>query len=178
MTNELAKMYGANITKYNGAVGGWTTGQGAENLEAKVAENGTALAEIDLFVIAFGMNDPATSEESYIASIKQMIDAYYAANPNGSVLLVSPMQPQTQSALVSGNQKLWEGSLTTIKNSAEDADKNLSLARVHTMFTELVSVGGKLARDYLGNNINHPNDFGVRLYAQVVLKTLCGDDFS
>ena len=178
VTNALAKMYGANITKYNGAVGGWTTGQGAENLTAKVAENGTSLAEIDLFVIAFGMNDPATSEESYIASIKQMIDAYYAANPNGSVLLVSPMQPQTQSSLVSGNQKLWENALNTIKNSNEYSGKNISLAKVHTMFTELVSVAGKLTRDYLGNNINHPNDFGVRLYAQVVLKTLCGDDFS
>ena len=178
VTNALAKTYGANITKHNGAVGGWTTGQGAENLLAKVEENGTSLAEIDLFVIAFGMNDPATSEESYMASIKQMMDAYYAANPNGSVLLVSPMQPQTQSSLVLGNQKLWENSLTKIKNSDEYSGKNVSLAKVYTMFTELVSVGGKLARDYLGNNINHPNDFGVRLYAQVVLKTLCGDDFS
>ena len=68
--------------------------------------------------------------------------------------------------------------LNTIKNSSEYNGKNISLAKVHTMFTELVSVSGKLARDYLGNNINHPNDFGVRLYAQVVLKTLCGDDFS
>ena len=177
VANSLAEIYGAKITKYNGAVGGWTTAQGAENLTSKVAENGTSLAEIDLFIIAFGMNDPATSEADYLASISQMINAYYAANPNGSVLLVSPMLPNTQSSLIAGNQSLWEAALTKLKDSAEFSGKNISLARVFTMYQELVTVSGKLARDYLGNNVNHPNDFGVRIYAQVVLKTLCGDDF-
>ena len=36
---------------------------------------------------------------------------------------------------------------------------------------------GKRYRDLTGNNINHPNDFVVRLYAQVILKTLLGQDF-
>ena len=178
VTDSLAKMYGAKITKHNGAVGGWTTAQGTENLNSKLAENNTSFAEIDLFVIAFGMNDPATSEDSYVASIKQMINAYYAENPNGSVLLVSPMMPNTQSSLIIGNQMIWENSLNNVKNSGEYSDKNISLARVFTMYQELVTVSGKLARDYLGNNVNHPNDFGVRIYAQVVLKTLCGDDFA
>ena len=124
------------------------------------------------------MNDPATNESSYTASIKQMIDAYYAENPDGSILLVSQMLPNTQSSLILGNQTIWESTLNNIKNSAEYSDKNISIARVYTMFKELVDVSGKLARDYLGNNVNHPNDFGVRIYAQVVLKTLCGDDFN
>ena len=178
VTNSLEKLYGANITKYNAAVGGWTTAQGAENINTKFSEVGASFAEIDLFVIAFGMNDPATSEADYVASIKQMINAYYAANPTGSVLLVSPMQPNTQSEMVAGNQDQWENALNGIKNSAEYNGKNISLAKVFTVFSELISVSGKLSRDYLGNNINHPNDFGVRIYAQVILRTLCGDDFS
>ena len=36
---------------------------------------------------------------------------------------------------------------------------------------------GKRYRDVTGNNINHPNDFVVRLYAQVLLKTVFGNDF-
>ena len=178
VVSSLEKTYAATISKYNAAVGGWTTGQGAENLTTKVTEAGTSLAAVDLFVIAFGMNDPATAEADYIASIKQMINAYYAANPNGSVLLVSPMQPNTQSSMVSGNQSKWENALNSVKNSNEYRAKNISLARVFTIFSELMSVSGKLSRDYLGNNINHPNDFGVRIYAQVILKTLCGDDFN
>ena len=175
--NSLESIYGAEITKYNGAVGGWTTAQGAENLSSKVVEVGTNLADIDLFVIAFGMNDPVTAEADYIASIKQMINAYYAANPNGSVLLVSPMQPNTQSSMVSGNQSKWENALNSVKNSTEYSAKSISLAKVFTMFNELLTVSGKLSRDYLGNNINHPNDYGVRIYAQVALKTLCGEEF-
>ena len=178
VVSSLENLYGAKIAKYNGAVGGWTTAQGAENLAAKVTEAGTSLADVDLFVIAFGMNDPVTAEADYVASIKQMINAYYAENPNGSVLLVSPMQPNTQSSMVAGNQNKWENALNGVKNSAEYNGKNISLARVFTMFSELLTVSGKLSRDYLGNNINHPNDFGVRIYTQVILKTLCGDDFS
>ncbi len=174
----LEKLYGAEIASYNAAVGGWTTAQGAANMATKVTEAGVNLADVDLFVIAFGMNDPETAESEYTSAIKQMINAYYEVNPNGSVLLVSPMQPNTQSRMVAGNQSKWESALNEVKNSSEYASKNVALAKVHTMFGELLTVSGKLSRDYLGNNINHPNDFGMRIYAQVVLKTLCGDDFS
>jgi lysophospholipase L1-like esterase len=174
----LEKLYGAEIASYNAAVGGWTTAQGAANMATKVTEAGVNLADVDLFVIAFGMNDPETAESEYTSAIKQMINAYYKVNPNGSVLLVSPMQPNTQSKMVAGNQSKWESALNKVKNSSEYASKNVALAKVHTMFSELLTVSGKLSRDYLGNNINHPNDFGMRIYAQVVLKTLCGDDFS
>ncbi|MBO5737667.1 MAG: metallophosphoesterase, partial [Clostridia bacterium] len=178
VSNALAEMYGANITKYNCAVGGWTTAQGAEDFTKRTNEVGANLADIDLLVLAFGMNDPATEDSKYIADIKLMIDTYYAANPNGNVILVSPMLPNTQSKMVYGNHHLWENALNTVKNSQGYASKNISLARVFTMFNELVTVAGKLSRDHLGNNINHPTDFGVRLYAQVILKTLCGDDFA
>ena len=30
--------------------------------------------------------------------------------------------------------------------------------------------------DMTGNNINHPNDYLIRVYAQVILKTLIGKD--
>ncbi|MBQ6980365.1 MAG: metallophosphoesterase [Clostridia bacterium] len=178
VTDYLANLYGANITKYNGARGGWQTFEGAENFASKVAECGTTLASIDLLVLAYGINDVDKSESNYIANIESMIDAYLAANPSGSVLLVSPMKPNSQSSLVAGNGEGCESALNTIKNKAKYSSSNIALAKVFTMFNELVTVSGKLTRDYLGNNINHPNDFGVRLYAQVILKTLCGDDFN
>ena len=178
VTDYLASLYGANITKYNGARGGWQTFEGAENFTSKVSECGTTLASIDLLVLAYGINDVDKSASNYIANIESMIDAYLAANPSGSVLLVSPMKPNSQSELVSGNGEGCESALNTIRNKGKYSGKNISVANVFTMFNELVSVSGKLTRDYLGNNINHPNDFGVRLYAQVILKTLCGDDFN
>ena len=177
VTDTLGEIYGANITSYNGSRGGWTTAQGAENLSAKLSSFELDFADVDLFVIAFGMNDPQTSQSDYISSIESMIDTYFAANATGSILLVSPMKPNTQSSMTFGNQALWESALNTIKNKAKYSGKNISLAKVYTIFNELNTVSGKLARDHLGNNVNHPNDFGVRIYAQVILKTLCGDDF-
>ena len=82
VTDSLARMYNANITKYNCAVGGWTTAQGAENFTARAAEVGANLADIDLLVLAFGMNDPATEDTKYIEDIKKMA-------PFGSVLFYS-----------------------------------------------------------------------------------------
>ena len=32
-------------------------------------------------------------------------------------------------------------------------------------------------RDMSGNNVNHPNDFLARVYAQVVLQTVAGDNY-
>lgn len=36
---------------------------------------------------------------------------------------------------------------------------------------------GKRFQDCTANNINHPNDFMMRIYAQTVLYTLFGEDY-
>ena len=36
----------------------------------------------------------------------------------------------------------------------------------------------KRYRDMTGNNVNHPNDFLARVYAQTILQTIAGEDFS
>ena len=81
------------------------------------------------------------------------------------------MNPNTQTAWL-GNQRYFEEDLQGI---AADRD-NVAVAQVNSVFTQL-EASGKVTRDWLANNINHPNDFGVRIYAQVLLKTLAGDDF-
>lgn len=169
VTTWLENKYSAKIDTWNEAVGGWTTGNGkaafAEKVMAKGAEN------IDLLVLGFGMNDIHTHRELYAELIEGMIDTYLTANPNGSVMLVSPMNPNTQTAWL-GNQRYFEEDLQGI---AADRD-NVAVAQVNSVFTQL-ETSGKVTRDWLANNINHPNDFGVRIYAQVLLKTLAGDDF-
>jgi hypothetical protein len=47
---------------------------------------------------------------------------------------------------------------------------------VYSTYQQLFAMG-KNSRDILSNNVNHPNDFGVRVYAQVVLKTLLGSEY-
>ena len=101
----------------------------------------------------------------------QMVSSYLDANPNGLVVLVSPMLPNRQSTLVQQQvhfeKKLWE---------IAESDGAVVVAEVTSMF-ESFEKTGKRSRDWFANNCKHPNDFGVRIYAQVILKTLLGDEF-
>ena len=65
------------------------------------------------------------------------------------------------------NQPLFEKVLTDIAGNYE----RVGVAKIATAFLEMEKTG-KPTRDWLANSINHPNDFGVRIYAQVILKTL------
>jgi hypothetical protein len=93
-------------------------------------------------------------------------------------LLVSPFVFNQQTSNWFINQYRFEGLLEEIKAeyAANGTSNKISVAKVYSFFKGICETG-KLSRDYLGNNINHPNDFGVRIYAQVALKTLCGDEF-
>ena len=44
---------------------------------------------------------------------------------------------------------------------------------VHSLFAAMADKGKKFV-DYTSNNINHPNDFAVRVYDQAVLAALEG----
>ncbi len=61
-------------------------------------------------------------------------------------------------------------------NEIEKEYQFVGLANV-TVMQEHILKTGKRYRDMTANNINHPNDFGHRLYAQVILATLLGKDF-
>ena len=179
----LTKTYKANVTCLNKAQGGWTTKQGLDNFdkgEDGKGENRVApyVNDIDLMVIAFGANDPQLLREGYKGQITGMMDKYLAARPDGSILLVSPFVFNQQTSNWYLNQRNFEGYLEEIKAEyAENGTSDkISVAKVYS-FSNGICETGKRNRDYLGNNINHPNDFGVRMYAQVVLKTLCGAEF-
>lgn len=174
----LSKTYDADVTRLNKAQGGWTTKQGMDNFVDGENRVGPYLEEIDLLVIAFGANDPVLSDEVYRSQIKAMMDMYLEVNPDGSILLVSPFVFNQQTTNWYINQYRFEGLLEQNKAEYAQSGKSakVSVAKVYSFFKGICETG-KRSRDYLGNNINHPNDFGVRIYAQVVLKTLCGEEF-
>jgi hypothetical protein len=174
----FADYYQADVTHINKAQGGWTTKQGLDNFIGGENRVGPYLDKIDLLVIAFGANDPVLSDEGYKSQIKGMVDMYLQRQPNGSILLVSPFVFNQQTSNWFINQYRFEGLLEEIKAeyAANGTSNKISVAKVYSFFKGICETG-KLSRDYLGNNINHPNDFGVRIYAQVALKTLCGDEF-
>ncbi len=136
---------------------------GLTRMEAAIAE------KPDLFICAFGMNDASSQipPEKFGATIRQMIYQLHAANPDCDVILVSPMtaNPEWKHAKPLF-YPVYAKTLQTL------AGPKIAVADVTSMWLALLERTSVL--DLSGNGLNHPNDFGHRLYADVVLSTLAG----
>ena len=179
----LEAKYDAEIDVTNEAIGGWTTSQGLANYDIKMdgsvphrhshesTDRKHGKLNPDLLVLGFGMNDWTLDPAAYRTLIAKIVAKYYAANPNGNVILISSM-PANVDTEIEGNQKYFEKELELVAHNYEGT----LVAPVYSAYQQLFAMG-KNSRDILSNNVNHPNDFGVRVYAQVVLKTLLGSEY-
>ncbi len=153
---HLEASYGADVTLKNFAVGGTDTGWGLANI-GKVIET-----DPDLVLLAFGMNDSAgRPAKDYQANTRAMIDAVRKERPDAEFILIGTML---------GNQD-W----TTLHQElfaqyrdglAELCGPGIALADMTSLWEEILKQ--KRDWDLTGNGVNHPNDFGHRLYAQVL----------
>lgn len=166
VTEYLQEKLDCKLNYVNKAIGGTNTRQGLDRFDTDVLSESP-----DLLVIAYGMNDRKTPVETYRLMIQQMIEWYHTAVPEGNVLLVSPMLPNIESNWFE-NQEKFESVLAEL---AQEYDF-CALAPVTSLHKDMLAAG-KRYRDFTGNNVNHPNDFIVRLYGQVILKTILGEDF-
>jgi len=151
VANTLQKRFGSKVTLVNFGAAGAEAGWGVEMVPKVTAE------KPDLVLLAFGMNDGG----SYDKKMTKMRDHIMAENPEADIVLVAPMTMNPLFASADGF--LWKakflGGLTT---------NNVALADVATPWIQVLK--RKNFSDLSGNNVNHPNDFGHRLYAQVVLQ--------
>ena len=159
----LERTYNASIEVRNVAVGGWAVRHGINDFDNRVTKDSA-----DLMILAFGMNDLFTPIEKYKEQTEQMVLKFKKHNPNGEVVLVATMLPNPESDWYQ-NQPLFLKPLLEL----EEKYDYCSVADLTTIHSDILGLG-KRYRDITGNNINHPNDFIVRLYAQVILKTLIG----
>ncbi len=156
LVRRLEIEYGAPIALTNLAVGGTDTAWGLANID-KVIEG-----RPDLVILAFGMNDAGGRPASeYQANIRAMLERVAKACPAAECILVATMR---------GNED-W----TTLRHElfpkyrdalAELCRPGVVLADMTSLWTEALK--HKPDRDLTGNGVNHPNDFGHRLYAQVL----------
>jgi lysophospholipase L1-like esterase len=119
-----------------------------------------------LIIVAYGMNDVGRKDPDWFADqTRKIIDHAAAASPETEILLVSPML---------GNKE-WIHTPREMFALYRDQLKSLvspgvALADVTEVWTLLLRKKHDL--DLTGNGLNHPNDFGHRLYAQTVLQLL------
>jgi lysophospholipase L1-like esterase len=156
LVKNLEATYGGKVSLDNLAVGGTDTAWGLANI-SKVVD-----AAPDLVILAFGMNDSAgRSAQDYQANIRAMMDAVRKAKPEVEFILVATML---------GNRD-WITLHHDLFPQYRDALAQLcgngtALADMTSIWEEFLQ--RKKDWDLTGNGVNHPNDFGHRVYAQVL----------
>jgi lysophospholipase L1-like esterase len=150
----------SSVTHVNRAVAGWSVANGVADLDALLE------SQPDLVLVAYGMNDvgrrdPAWYREqtaSIVARIREKL-------PESEVILVATML---------GNDE-WIHTPREMFNRYRDELKSLvspGVALVDMTAVWEEQLQAKEMFDLTGNGLNHPNDFGHRLYAQGVLELI------
>ena len=154
LVKTLSSKYASPITYSNPSVAGKDTAWGLANVDTLVSVNIP-----DLVVLAFGMNDGAIKipTEVYKANISSMINNIKSKSPKAEIILVSPMLGFPGSNFAGFQSSYGLALKSLVKTGVVYVD----MAAVHL---ELLKV--KKYADLTGNNINHPNDFLSRWYAQ------------
>ena len=151
-TRLLDQAFPSKVTLSNLGVAGRTAGWGLQQLDRVVAE------KPNLVVIAFGMNDPVSSEQFQKTNL-EILTRLQKEIPQADLIFVSGMN----------NNPVWRDP-TKIPGFREALKKlirpNVILADITTPWEKLLT--RKNFSDISGNNINHPNDFGHRLYAEIL----------
>ncbi|MDA8988970.1 SGNH/GDSL hydrolase family protein [Opitutales bacterium] len=148
----LDETFPAQVTLSNLGVAGRTAVWGLKQLDRVIAE------KPDLVIIAFGMNDPVSFEQFQRTNLE----------------ILTHLQkeiPQTDMIFVSGmnNNPDWRDptKIPGFRETLKDIIRpNIILADITTPWEKLLT--RKNFSDLSGNNVNHPNDFGHRLYSEIL----------
>ena len=165
-------VFGSNgtITYYNPSVGGWSVQDGYQNAKEYV---GSVVSDYgcDLFTVAFGMNNGDLASKKFVQYTEGIIDRVQNFAPETDIVLVSTMVPNPEATNGwYGNQEQFEAELLISADAYQRAGMNCAVVCMTSMSKSVLE--NKRFRDYTGNNINHPNDFMARLYAQVMYQTI------
>jgi lysophospholipase L1-like esterase len=159
---NLEAAYGAKVSLKNFAVGGTGSAWGLTQV-GKVIE-----AKPDLVLIAFGMNDSAGCPAAhYQANIEGIVDAVRKARPDAEFILVATMLGNKDWTVL--HQELFPQYRDAL---AKLCGPGIALGDMSSIWAELLKQ--KKDWDMTGNGVNHPNDFGHRVYAQVLSALLIG----
>jgi len=157
-SDELQRKYPrAHVTTSNGATPGDTTIQGLQRLQAKVLEQSPGLV-----LIGFGMNDHNVNSvplAKFEQNLTEMISRI-RKQTGAEIILFSAFPPNPKWKF--GSHRMEEYAAATAAVAEQTA---CAYADVFNNWQTLSA--RKKPEDLLGNNVNHPNDFGHWIYFRV-----------
>ena len=160
------------ITYINTAVGGWCSEHGVKEYDTYIRPYIDRYG-CDLFVYGYGMNDGNRELDELCANQKITVDNVAAQAPGVSVVLLATMVPNPEGLGWYGKQRYQEAAYLAASAHFRAAGIPTAVCRM-TSVSEAV-LGRKAFIDYAGNNINHPDDFFVRIYAESLFRCVCGE---
>ncbi len=169
----------ATIETVNGATGGDSTVQGLQRLSEKVLarwDNTSSLRltnayayptgraqKPDLVLIGFGMNDHnrgGVPPAAFADNLRTMIDRV-RAETGAEIVLFSAFPPNPKWHYGTHNMAAYATATEAVAR-----ERQCAFADVYRLWQQFA--GKKKPEDLLGNNINHPNDFGHWIYFQAL----------
>lgn len=165
LADKLEKTYELeNLSLYNPSVGGKKSDWGVEE-----APNTVKNFAPDLCIIGFGMNDGTKNytTEFYRSNIQAIMDIVRQGNPDCEFVLIATILANPEASAFAGCQKDYLPVLQAMET------EGVVVADM-TSFHEYLLTKKRYC-DMSGNNVNHPNDFLARAYAQVLFQTIAGE---
>lgn len=163
LVEHLRHHYRSKVELKNLSVGGKSTPWGITMVDSVVE------SDPDLVILAFGMNDSAgRTAEEYGNNIAQIIAKTRASSPNTEFILIASMLGNRDWTLL--NHDVFPNYRDQLAAICGDG---VALADMTSVWNEFLN--RKKDADLTGNGVNHPNDFGHRVYAQVLSARLIDD---
>lgn len=160
LQQHLESTYQSKVTLTNLSVSGTSTPWRLTKIE-QVTEH-----KPDLMILAFGMNDSSgRSAEEYGRNTAAMISKIRETLPNAEFILVASMLGNRDWVLL--KHELFPKYRDEL---ARLCKPGVALADMTSVWNEFLK--RKKTHDLTGNGVNHPNDFGHRVYAQVLAALL------
>lgn len=164
---QLERETGASVEMNNISVGGWTVENGLTALTGNVGNYNysNSYGGMDLMVLSFGMNNGNTSAASFKESTRKIIEQVRTQSPDIEVVLVSCMVPNPQAAGFYGNQRYFGAALKELAG-----EENCAVVDFFAVHESILKYKNFISTS--GNNINHPNDWLIRVYAQNIVSAI------
>lgn len=161
----LTDRYRVDIQHFNRSVEGVGCLYALQNFEQWVHDSP------DLLIISFGMNDYGRrNAPEYKDNLRKIIAKMREYSPACEVVLVDTMTGNPNwTPTLPGIDVEYSAKLHEI---VDPADNSIAVADVQKVWKMLLE--RKDFYDLSGNGVNHPNDYGHRVYASVLIQLLSG----